>query len=82
MKELKIVDLKVMVIGINQCWGMADTIEEALRHAQSPKRYVAHVVHPDSDVCGVTGQIISPKGFEPKLIARVGFTGIFVGGKR
>jgi hypothetical protein len=72
-KQVSIVDLKVIVIGDNFYWGKGETLEEAIKLASHPKRYVAYITHPDSTVDGMGG-VSYPAGDSnrPKVIARKG----------
>ncbi len=65
--------MKVMVIGDNNGWGKGDTIKEArdnVRKAMGsyPKQYLVYIVHPSSTVDEVSGGVVYPRGFPPKLI--------------
>lgn len=68
---LNIVNPKIIVVGDNFCWGKGDTVEEARRNADNPRKYLVYVVHPDSTVNGMGG-IEYPAGSKPWLIERHG----------
>lgn len=61
-------DLRVLVIGTNQCWGMAATLDEAKKNAQRPSQYNVFIAHKDSKIHQVDGSIQYPTGFKPWLI--------------
>jgi hypothetical protein len=65
-------DVKVLVVGTNQCWGKADTLAEALSLAFNPKKYVAYMAHRLTDVNPVDGSLSFPVGCAPKCIVRRG----------
>jgi len=74
--EINIKDWDVIVVGDNHCWGRAPLLEEAVKNASRPRRYVAYLCHPDTTVSEFDGALTWNKGCEPKLISRKGLTGI------
>jgi len=60
------------VVGNNHCWGKGDTLEEALKYASRPAKYVAYIAKPDTTVSEFDGSLTWTRGFAPKLIASRG----------
>jgi hypothetical protein len=72
-KKLKLADVSFIVLG-ERVWGKGDTLTDALANMRkngSSSKYVAFVVHPDSNV-NIMGNIGFPVGFPPKEVHRVG----------
>ena len=72
-------DMKILVMGDNRCWGKGDTVAEALANARKPKRYIAYICHPKTQVDEM-GYICTParktvagrQAVRPKEILRKG----------
>ncbi len=64
-------EMRVLVIG-EGVWGKGDTLEEALKNAGRPKKYLVYVVHPDTQVNVMDGSLSFPLGMNPKEIVRKG----------
>lgn len=69
MDELQIMVMEPMCPGY---WGKAPTLDEALRNAHNPKKYLVLLVHKDTTVDPVDGRLEYPLPFQPREIFRKG----------
>lgn len=60
--------LVVIVIGDNHCWGIAETLNEALANASKPAKYTAWLAKQGTTVSEFDGSLSWDKGYAPKLI--------------
>jgi hypothetical protein len=67
-------DLVVIVVGNNHQWAKAATLDEAVRNAGNPKKWVAYVAKPDTQVSEVDAGFSWTRGWKPKLITSKGIT--------
>lgn len=65
-------DVCVIVVGDNNCWGKAETLNEAKKLASNPRKWVAYVAKTDTTVSEVDGSLTWTRGFAPRKIASCG----------
>lgn len=62
----------ILVIGCNGHWAKGETLDEAVKNAARPKRYIAFIAHADTTIDDFGGACY-PMGYAPKVISRHGF---------
>lgn len=64
--------MKIIVVGVNNCWGRAETLSQALKNASKPKHYVAWMCSEETTVNATDGSLEYPvKHGAPVLIDRI-----------
>ena len=65
-------DAVIIAIGNNHCWGKGNTLEDALKNASRPQKWVAYICHADTTVSEMDGSLTWTRGHAPRVIASRG----------
>jgi len=52
--------MKIIVVGVNNCWGRADNLTQALKNSSNPKHYAAFLCSDETKVSGIDGGLEYP----------------------
>jgi hypothetical protein len=64
--------MKIIVVGVNNCWGRAETLTQALKNANKPKHYAAFLCSDETKVNDIDGGLEYPLSHgEPILLDRI-----------
>lgn len=64
--------MKIIVVGVNNCWGRAETLSQALKNANKPKHYAAFLCSNETTVSDLDGSLQYPLAQgEPILLDRI-----------